>query len=209
MEQLITAVDKGSIAEELGIEPGTCLLAIDGAEVLDIIDYEQLTAAEELVLSLRSPEGEEWEAEIEKELYEPLGLSFAHGGLMSPIRSCKNRCVFCFIDQMPRGVRDSLHVKDDDWRLSLIMGNYVTLTNVSDEEFARMLARRAGPLYISVHATDGEVRRRMMANPTAVNILPRLEALRDAGIAFHCQVVLCPGLNDGEILRRTCMERPD
>ena len=122
---------------------------------------------------------------------------------MSPIRSCKNHCVFCFIDQMPKGVRNSLHVKDDDWRLSLIMGNYVTLTNVDDEEFDRIIKRHVSPLYVSVHATDPEVRRRMMGNPSAVRIMERLTALKNAGIRFHCQIVLCPELNDKDVLERS------
>lgn len=203
MEQLIISVDAGSIAEELGITAGMTLLSIDGESVEDIIDYEQLTAAECITLAVKTELGEVIEAEVEKDLYEPLGLSFTHGGLMSPIRSCKNHCIFCFIDQMPKGVRDTLHVKDDDWRLSLIMGNYVTLTNVDEAEFDRIIKRRVSPLYISVHATDGEVRKKMMLNPSAVNIMPRLTALKEAGIQFHSQIVLCPEINDGDVLEKT------
>ncbi len=203
MNQVITSVDVDSVADELGILAGMELIAIDGEPVRDIIDYEQLTAAESLTLTILDDDGNVVDVPVEKELYEPLGLGFAYGGLMSPIRSCKNHCVFCFIDQMPKGVRDSLHVKDDDWRLSLIMGNYVTLTNVDDDEFDRIIKRHVSPLYISVHATDPQVRRRMMSNPTAVRIMERLTALKDAGIQFHCQIVLCPELNDKEILEQT------
>ena len=202
MRHLITAVDPDSIAEELGIEPGWSLASIDGEEILDVIDYEQLTTKEALELCFETPEGESVYADVEKELYEPLGLNF-ESGLMSPIKSCKNHCVFCFIDQMPKGVRDTLHVKDDDWRLSLIMGNYVTLTNIDDAEFARILKRRVSPLYISVHATDGEIRKAMMRNPTAVRIMERLSRLKEEGMQFHAQIVACPGLNDGEVLSQT------
>lgn len=202
MKHLITAVDPDSIAEELGIEPGWSLASIDGEEILDVIDYEQLTTKEALELCFETPEGESVYADVEKELYEPLGLNF-ESGLMSPIKSCKNHCVFCFIDQMPKGVRDTLHVKDDDWRLSLIMGNYVTLTNIDDAEFARILKRRVSPLYISVHATDGEIRKAMMRNPTAVRIMERLSRLKEEGMQFHAQIVACPGLNDGEVLSQT------
>ena len=203
MNQVITSVDVDSIADELGILAGMELVAIDGEPVRDIIDYEQLTAAETLTLTILDDDGNIVDVPVEKDLYEPLGLNFAHGGLMSPIRSCKNHCVFCFIDQMPKGVRDSLHVKDDDWRLSLIMGNYVTLTNVDDEEFDRIIKRHVSPLYVSVHATDPEVRRTMMGNPSAVRIMERLTALKDAGIQFHCQIVLCPQLNDKAVLERS------
>ena len=203
MNQVITSVDVDSVADELGILAGMKLVAIDGEPIRDIIDYEQLTAAESLVLTILDDDGNIVDVPVEKELYEPLGLGFAHGGLMSPIRSCKNHCVFCFIDQMPKGVRNSLHVKDDDWRLSLIMGNYVTLTNVDDEEFDRIIKRHVSPLYVSVHATDPEVRRRMMGNPSAVRIMERLTALKNAGIRFHCQIVLCPELNDKDVLERS------
>ena len=203
MNQVITSVDIDSVADELGILAGMELVAIDGEPIRDIIDYEQLSAAERLTLTILDDDGNIVDVPVEKDLYEPLGLSFANGGLMSPIRSCRNHCVFCFIDQMPKGVRDSLHVKDDDWRLSLIMGNYVTLTNVDDEEFDRIIKRHVSPLYVSVHATDPDVRRRMMGNPSAVRIMERLAALKDAGIQFHCQIVLCPGLNDKEVLERT------
>ncbi len=209
MNHLIVSVDPGSIGEELGITKGCHLLSIDGEEIHDIIDYEQLTTGESISMCFAEPDGTIVEAEIDKELYEPLGLTFQHGGLMSPIRSCKNHCIFCFIDQMPKGVRSSLHVKDDDWRLSLIMGNYVTLTNVDDGEFERMLKRHAGPLYISVHATDGAVRERMMNNPSAGRIMERLVRLKEAGLTFHTQVVLCPGINDGAILDRTISDLLD
>lgn len=205
MKHLIVSVDDGSIAQELGVAPGWFLCAINGEPVCDVIDYEHLCANELLTLSLIADSGEEVEAEVEKELYEPLGLCF-ESGLMSPIRSCKNRCVFCFIDQMPKGIRKTLHVKDDDWRLSLIMGNYVSITNIDDGEFERIIRRRASPLYISVHATNGMVRKRMMNNPHADNIMDRLRRLKKEGMEFCAQIVLCPGLNDGQVLKESLQD---
>ncbi|MBQ9949524.1 MAG: DUF512 domain-containing protein [Clostridia bacterium] len=202
MKHLIGSVDKGSPADDIKISGGTYLLSINGEEVADIIDYEQLTCEEKLTVVFELPNGEILEEDIEKDMYTPLGLNF-ESSLMSPMRACKNHCIFCFIDQMPHGGRQTLHFKDDDWRLSLIMGNYVTLTNVDDAEFNRIIRRRVSPLYISVHATDGEVRKCMMRNPTAPLIMERLSKLRDAGLMFHAQVVLCPGINDGAVLEKT------
>ena len=139
---------------------------------------------------------------LRKASSQPLGLKLDERAVLEP-RVCKNHCVFCFVDQMPNGMRPSLYVKDDDWRLSLMMGNFVTLTNVDEREFERILKRKASPLYISVHATDPAVRVRMLRNPTAGNIMDRLQQMKAAGLKFHCQVVLCPGLNDGQILFKT------
>ncbi|MBR4636385.1 MAG: DUF512 domain-containing protein [Clostridia bacterium] len=206
MRHRITGVDRGSPAEKAGIGAGWMLESINGAPVYDVIDYEQLTAEPRLTLGLLAPNGDgeptKRSVAVRKSEYEPLGLNF-ESGLMSPVRQCSNHCIFCFIDQMPHGNRKTLYFKDDDWRLSLIMGNYVTLTNVSEREFERILARRAAPLYITVHATDGEVRSRMMRSKNAENLLPRLKRLHEAGLGFHCQIVLCPGINDGEVLERT------
>lgn len=203
MKQRIASVDVGSPAERSGINSGWSLLSINGSPVYDVIDYEQLTTSELIILMLETEKGGEVvEKRIRKELYEPLGLNF-ESSLMSPVRQCANHCIFCFIDQMPHGNRKTLYFKDDDWRLSLIMGNYVTLTNVSDAEFERIIKRRVSPLYVSVHATDGAVRKAMMRSRNADNIMSRLTALHVAGLAFHCQIVLCPGFNDGEILERT------
>lgn len=202
MRQRIIAVDNDSIAEELGIKPGFFLLRINGEDVEDVIDYEQLTAETHVTLELETKSGKIVTAEVDKEEYEPLGIYF-ESGLMSKVRSCKNKCVFCFIDQMPKGGRDTLHFKDDDWRLSLIMGNYVSLTNVDDKEFDRILRRRVSPLYVSIHATDGAVRTRMMANPSAARIMERLTALKEHSLCFHGQIVVCPGLNDGDMLKKS------
>lgn len=204
MKHRIESVDMGSPAASAGICAGCYLLAINSQQVYDVIDYEQLTAHEQLdiELSRSSNDGDCYSVHVAKELYEPLGLNF-DSSLMSPIKQCANHCVFCFIDQMPHGNRGTLYFKDDDWRLSLIMGNYVTLTNVSDNEFQRIIRRRVSPLYISVHATDGSVRKAMMRSANAERIMERLKALRDANLSFHCQIVLCPGYNDGNILERT------
>ena len=201
MKHLITSVDKNSPADALGIRPGDYLVSLCGTDVIDVIDYEQLTCTDKITCVFES-DGELHEGIVDKDEYEPFGLGF-ESSLMSPVRQCKNHCIFCFIDQMHTGGRKTLHFKDDDWRLSLIMGNYVTLTNVDDAEFERIIARRVSPLYISVHATDGEVRKKMMRNPTAVRIRERLSRLRDERLKFHCQIVLCPGINDGEVLKET------
>ncbi len=199
--QPITFVEHGTPAEKAGVRCGDVLLRINDTPVIDLIDYEALTARRALKLDLERG-GEPLSIVLHKGEYEPLGLCF-ETTLMSRMMTCKNHCVFCFIDQMPKGVRSSLNVKDDDWRMSFIMGNYVTLTNVSDTEFARIITRRVSPLYVSVHATDPEVRTKIMRNPTAGRIMERLTALKNAGLRFHTQIVLCRGLNDGAVLQRT------
>lgn len=199
--QPITFVEHGTPAEKAGVLCGDVLLRINDSPVIDLIDYEDLTAHKALKLDLLR-ESNPISVTLYKGEYEPLGLCF-ETTLMSRMMTCRNHCVFCFIDQMPKGVRSSLNVKDDDWRMSFIMGNYVTLTNVSDEEFARIIKRRVSPLYVSVHATDPEVRTKIMRNPTAGRIMERLGALKEAGLSFHTQIVLCRGLNDGEVLEQT------
>lgn len=202
IQQIVSDVLPGSPAERAGLQAGDMLLTINGEPVVDLVDYEDLTASERLSLEIRKRTGELEIVELEKEDYDPLGLSFATS-LMSQMRTCKNHCVFCFIDQMPKGVRSSLHVKDDDWRLSFIMGNYVTLTNLDERELDRIIRRRVNPLYVSLHASDPEVRRVMMKNPNAGNIVDQLKRLSSAELTFHLQIVLCPGINDGDVLRRS------
>ena len=197
----ITFVEPGSPAERKGILRGDVLFCINDVPVIDLIDYEKLTAERVLKLSL-TREGEPLDVVLRKDEYEPLGLCF-ETTLMSRMQTCRNHCLFCFIDQMPKGVRSSLNVKDDDWRMSFIMGNYVTLTNVDNAEFARIIERRVSPLYVSVHATDPEIRTKIMRNPTAGRLMERLQALKNAGLYVHTQIVLCRGLNDGDVLERT------
>ncbi len=201
MPHKITAVLPDSIAEQLEIVPGDELVSINGQTVVDWIDYEAFCCCEQMNLVIRRGE-EEMEFEFEKDEYDPLGLQF-ETQLMSPLRSCANKCMFCFVDQLPENVRPSLRVKDDDWRMSLMMGSFVTLTNVSDKELDRIIARQASPLYISVHATDPKLRAQLLGTPLASKIMSQLNKLKNAGLTFHAQAVLCPGINDGEQLKKT------
>lgn len=201
MAQVVVTVEKDSIAEELGILPGDQLVSINGERVIDFIDYQALSANEEIDLVMLR-DGRQIEYSLEKDDWEPLGMTF-ETEMMSGIRNCANKCIFCFVDQLPANVRETMRVKDDDWRMSLMMGNYVTLTNVSDNELDRIIRRGASPLYISVHATDPELRCHLLGNPKAGNIMDQLQKLADAGIQFHTQAVLCPGINDGEHLEQT------
>jgi putative radical SAM enzyme (TIGR03279 family) len=203
--QVISDILPGSPAERAALLVGDTLLSINGEPVVDLVDYEHLTANEHLTLMICRKNGSKETIEVEKDDYEPLGLSFATS-LMDKMRTCKNHCVFCFIDQMPKGGRSSLHVKDDDWRMSFIMGNYVTMTNLDARELDRIIRRRVSPLYVSLHATDPDVRRKMMKNPHAGEIVDQLKRLAKAELQFHLQIVLCPGLNDGEILRRSIQD---
>ena len=198
----IQSVNRSSPAARAGIQPGERVLRINGEPVLDEIDYQALSSAGRIHLDLLDPDGRERSVFLHKKSWEALGLCLDEREALKP-KPCRNHCVFCFIDQMPRGMRPSLYVKDDDWRLSMMMGNYVTLTNVDDAEFDRILRRKASPLYISVHATDPEVRIRMLRNPAAGRLMDQLRALKDHGLKFHCQIVLCPGINDGPVLDRT------
>ena len=201
-QQIISDVLPGSPAERAGLQKGDTLVSINGEPVIDLIDYEHLSTGELVTLEIQKKNGDQEIIDLEKDDYEPLGLTFATS-LMDKMRTCKNHCVFCFIDQMPKGGRSSLHVKDDDWRMSFVMGNYVTLTNLDERELDRVIRRRVSPLYISLHASDPAVRRAMMKNPHAGDIVPQLKRLAEAGLQFHLQIVLCPGLNDGDVLRRS------
>ena len=197
----IYAVTPGSPAEKAGIRPDERIVSINGETVIDEIDYQALSAAS--LLNLRIAGSQQIrDIHIRKDEWEPLGLCLDETESMQP-RHCMNKCIFCFVDQLPSGMRDTLYVKDDDWRLSLMMGNYVTLTNVNDQEFSRILKRKASPLYISVHATDPHVRCAMLHNRHAGMLMDRLQKLKQNGLQFHCQVVLCPGVNDGKVLRKT------
>jgi len=201
-EHKITKVLSGSIAEELGIEEGDILLAINDQSIEDVFDYRYLLSDEFITLLVRKNSQEEWEFEIEKEIDEDLGLVFENE-LMDDLKPCRNKCVFCFIDQLPPHMRKTVYFKDDDWRMSFLYGNYITLTNMSDKDFERLLFYRLSPMNISVHATDPEVRKKMLNNRFAGDILERIKRIVDAGIEVNCQIVLCKGLNDGEILEKT------
>ena len=197
----IQSVTSGSPAERVGIRADDMILSINGEPIRDEIDYQALTA--ETSLKVIIDDGKlKREFDIQKEEWEPLGLCLDETKIMKP-RHCCNHCLFCFVDQLPKGMRSTLYVKDDDWRHSLIMGNYVTLTNVSEVEFQRIIRRKASPLYISVHATDPEIRCAILRNPKAGNLMQRLKKLKKNGIEFHCQIVLCPEINDGKILSRS------
>lgn len=202
MKNEIAVVKAGSIAEEMEIEVGDILLSINGEAVKDIIDYKFLICDEYVEVEIQKPDGEIWELEIEKEYDEDLGVEFKDAILDSP-RSCHNKCVFCFIDQLPKGMRDTLYFKDDDSRLAFLQGNFVTLTNMSEEDIERIIKYRISPINVSVHTTNPELRIKMTNNRFAGTVYDRLKRMADAGISINCQVVLCPGLNDGDELERT------
>ncbi|MBQ8846377.1 MAG: DUF512 domain-containing protein [Lachnospiraceae bacterium] len=201
-EHKIKEVLPGSIAEELEIEAGDVLVSINEQPIKDVFDYRYLSEDEEIVLLIRKQDGEEWELEIEKDAYEDLGLVF-EDGLMDEYRSCRNKCIFCFIDQMPPGMRDTLYFKDDDARLSFLQGNYITLTNLSEEDMERILFYKLSPINISVHTTNPELRCKMLNNRFAGEALDKIKKFYDAGLEMNGQIVLCKGYNDGEELERT------
>lgn len=202
MTAKITSVIKNSIAEELGIKSGSILLSINGTVLRDYIDYQYMTTAEELEFEIQTPEGETECYEIEKDFEEELGFVF-ESAIFDKIKPCANNCIFCFVDQQPKGLRDSLYIKDDDYRLSYLQGTYITLTNLTKKDKERISAMHLGPLYISVHTTNPELRAKMLNNKLASKILTELEFLKDNDIPIHTQIVLCPGYNDGKELERT------
>ena len=201
-EHIVKEIIKNSIADELGIEPGDKLLSINGQEIEDIFDYQFYSEDEEILLLIEKPDGEQWELEIEKDADEQLGMEFG-SGLMDEYRSCRNKCIFCFIDQMPEGMRDTLYFKDDDSRLSFLQGNYVTLTNMSDHDIERIIRYRLEPINISFQTTNPELRCRMLHNRFAGDALKKVDRLFEGGIEMNGQIVLCKGINDGEELERS------
>ena len=195
----VSRIDQNSIADTLGIRPGTELLTVNGRPLADFLDWEFLTADEELAIEARQPDGEQVIYELERLDGEPLGIS-----LEPPtVRRCANRCEFCFIEGLPAGLRKPLYIRDDDYRLSFAYGNFATLSNVKERDIARILEYRLSPLYVSVHATNHEARKVLLNNTRVPDIKAQLSRLAEGGIQFHCQMVIVPGLNDEEILEES------
>lgn len=202
---LIVDVLKGSIAEELEIKKGDKLLSINKEYIQDVFDYRFLLSDEELEICIEKENGELWELEIEKDYQEDLGLVF-ETELMDELIKCHNKCQFCFIDQLPPNMRNTVYFKDDDWRMSFLNGNYITLTNMSERDINRLIKYRLSPLNVSIHATDAEVRKKLLLNRFAGKIVEQIRHLVDNGIEINGQIVLCRGLNDGEILDQTIQD---
>jgi putative radical SAM enzyme (TIGR03279 family) len=199
---IICEIEEGSIADELGLTPGDELISINDINIKDVFDYHYLIKDEKLSVIIKKPDGEEWELDIEKDYNDDLGIVFEEG-LMDSYRSCRNNCIFCFIDQMPPGMRETLYFKDDDARLSFLQGNYITLTNLSDEEIDRIILYKLSPINISVHTTNEDLRCKMLNNRFAGSSLSKIKRLKDAKILMNGQIVLCKGWNDKVELERT------
>jgi putative radical SAM enzyme (TIGR03279 family) len=195
----VARIAPGSIAEEIGMVPGTQILTVNGRAIQDFLDWEFLSAEDELVIESRQPDGEDVVYEIERPEGETLGLALEPPN----VRRCANRCEFCFIEGLPHGLRKNLYVRDDDYRLSFTYGNFATLSNVKERDIARILEYRLSPLYVSVHATNWEARKVLLNNPRVPNIIDQLTRLAEGGIQFHTQMVVVPGLNDGEVLEES------
>lgn len=202
LEHRIKEVLPDSIAEEMEIEPGDMLLEINGQKIKDVFDYRFLIKDEYIEVLIRKPDGEEWLLEIDKEFDDDLGLEFENG-LMSEYKSCTNKCIFCFIDQMPPGMRETLYFKDDDSRLSFLQGNYITMTNMTDEDFDRIIRMQLAPINISVQTTNPELRCKMLNNRFAGEKLKYLDRLYEGHVEMNGQIVCCKGVNDGEELQRS------
>ncbi len=202
MKQIVKAVVPGGIGEELGFEPGDILLSIDSQIIEDVLDYYYLCEKESLTLQILTKDGEEVECVVDKDENEDLGLIFEEE-FMGKYRRCSNQCIFCFIDQMPKGMRSSLYFKDDDSRLSFLNRNYITMTNMSESDFDKIIRYQMSPINISVQAAEPELRVRMLKNKRASELIPRLRRLKEAGIQMNGQIVLCKGVNDKEHLDYT------
>src|SRR6266542_2134071 len=195
----VSRVEQGGIAEAVGIVAGTQLLSVNDRPVADFLDWEFLTAEEELVIDALHPDVESVVYEVERRDGEPLGLTLEPPS----VRRCANRCEFCFIEGLPKGLRKNLYIRDDDYRLSFAYGNFATLSNVKEKDIARILEYRLSPLYVSVHATNYEARKVLLNNPRVPDIMAQLQRLASGGIRFHCQMVIVPGLNDGPVLEES------
>lgn len=204
-EHKIDYVEPGSIAGQLEIEPGDVLISVNGTEIEDVFDYHYQINDEYVTVLIRKPDGEEWEMEIEKEYEDDLGIGFENG-LMDDYRSCCNKCIFCFIDQMPPGMRKTLYFKDDDSRLSFLQGNYITLTNMKENDIERIITYKLAPINISIQAMNPDLRCKMLQNRFAGDALSKMKRLYEAGIEMNGQVVLCKGINDKEELEYTLKE---
>lgn len=202
---LIDGVKKGSIAEEIGLKKGDYIRTINEEEIIDILDYKFLVQDEYIELEVEYQNGEVEIFEIEKDEDEDLGFIFEHELIDKP-KNCHNKCIFCFMEQLPKDVRDTLIFKDDDYRLSFFTGNYITMTNMKEEDIDRIIKYRLSPIHISIHATDEKTRCMMLNNRFAGQVLKYLEKLAKAGIKIHTQIVLCKGINDGEILDKTIQD---
>ncbi|MCS5697434.1 TIGR03279 family radical SAM protein [Cyanobium sp. FGCU-52] len=199
---VVAHVEPGSIGEELGFQSGDRLLSINGIRPRDLIDFQVLQGGEELTLEVEDPDGSLHVVELEKDPDDGLGLAFTEA-LFDGLRQCNNHCPFCFIDQQPPGHRRSLYLKDDDYRLSFLYGSYLTLTNLTPSDWQRIEEQRLSPLFVSVHATDPELRSRLLVNPRAGQLMDQLRWFAERRLQIHAQVVVCPGLNDGAALERT------
>ena len=202
MPAKIASVIKNSIADELAIKPESILLSINGIKPKDYIEYKFAYMSEEISIEIQSPQGEIEYYEFEKDFDEELGFVF-ESAIFDKIKPCANNCIFCFVDQQPGGLRESLYIKDDDYRLSYLQGTYVTLTNLTKKDKEKIASMHLGPLYISVHTTNPELRIKMLKNKLAANILKELDFLKENDIPIHTQIVLCPGYNDSDELIRT------
>ncbi|MBQ3547615.1 MAG: DUF512 domain-containing protein [Clostridia bacterium] len=202
MSVIIESVEKRSFADKAGLKSGDTLLSINDNDIMDVLDYRFYQNSQKLNVKFINEKGKLKTVRIKKGEYDELGLNFATY-LMDNKHSCLNKCIFCFIDQLPRGMRDSLYFKDDDSRLSFLFGNYITLTNITEHEIERIIKMHISPINISVHTTNPDLRVKMMTNKNAGNVLSIINRFNDAGIKINCQMVLCPGYNDGKELERT------
>ena len=202
MSVVVDFVQKGSAADKAKIIAGDTLLSINGEEIIDVLDYRFYQNNSKLILEIMGKNGKVKKVKIKKDEYEEIGLEF-ESYLMDKKHSCKNKCIFCFIDQLPKGLRSSLYFKDDDSRLSFLFGNYITLTNITEHEINRIIKMHISPINISVHTTNPELRVKMMKNKNAGKVLEIIPRLNEAGIKINCQLVLCPDYNDGDELKKS------